>query len=174
MFNMFPATPATARLGEPLLQPNDTGRRGLGDIDCDMLADADEYGVARAPAKDMVMRRAARERGVKVKYHGGTISALCIDFEYTDPRPQGRREGEEGVIAAELEAYNRVTAQWESDLAEAAKKGELVPPKPQDPRTLLPDWSAPYEVVRWNGIEHLADFETKLYDLGFVPNGRGF
>ena len=36
-----------------------------------MLADADEFGVARAPAKEMIMRRAARERGVKVKYHGG-------------------------------------------------------------------------------------------------------
>jgi len=41
-----------------------------------MLADADEEGVARAKAPEEVMRRAARERGVKVVYHGGVTSAL--------------------------------------------------------------------------------------------------
>lgn len=76
LFNTFPATPATARLGEPEEKPEDDDRPGLGDVDCDMLADADEYGVARAPAKEMIMRRAARERGIKAKYHGGWISAL--------------------------------------------------------------------------------------------------
>jgi len=76
LFNLFPATPATARLGEPEQPPRDEDRPGLGDVDCDMLADADEYGVARRPAKEMIMRRAARERGVKAKYHGGWISAL--------------------------------------------------------------------------------------------------
>lgn len=73
---MFPATPATARLGEPATKPLDDEERGLGDVDCDMLADADESGKARMPAKEMIMRRAARERGVKVRYHGGWISAL--------------------------------------------------------------------------------------------------
>lgn len=76
LFNTFPATPSTARLGEPELMPDDDDKRGLGDIDCDMLADADEYGVARAPAKEMVMRRAARERGAKARFHGGSVSAL--------------------------------------------------------------------------------------------------
>lgn len=76
LFNMFPATPSTARLGEPEFKPADDDLPGLGDVDCDMLADADEYGVARAPAKEMIMRRAIRERGIKAKYHGGWISAL--------------------------------------------------------------------------------------------------
>ena len=76
MFNTFPATPATARLGEPEEKPADDDKPGLGDVDCDMLADADEYGNARSPAKEMIMRRAARERGAKAKYHGGWISAL--------------------------------------------------------------------------------------------------
>lgn len=76
LFNTFPALPSTARLGEPLEKPNDDDRRGLGDVDCDMLADADEYGNARAPAKEMIMRRAVRERGVKARFHGGSVSAL--------------------------------------------------------------------------------------------------
>ncbi len=64
LFNSWPATPRTARLNEPVNRPNDTDRRGLGDIDCDMLADADESGYARAPAREMIMRRAIREQGV--------------------------------------------------------------------------------------------------------------
>lgn len=76
MFNEFPASPATARLGGSTM---DDGRSGLGDVDCDMLADADEQGFARAQAPEEVMRRAARERGVKVVYHGGVTSALwCV------------------------------------------------------------------------------------------------
>lgn len=65
MFNTWPATPGTARLGEPVDRPTDSDRRGLGDIDSDMLADADEAGFARAPATEMVMRRASREQGVQ-------------------------------------------------------------------------------------------------------------
>ena len=73
MFDDYPALPSTARLGGKL---NDDGLGGGGDVDCDMLADADEAGVTRASAPEEVMRRAARERGVKVVYHGGVTSAL--------------------------------------------------------------------------------------------------
>ena len=82
LFNTWPATPATARLGEPAVKVEDAALRGLGDVDCDMLADADEYGVARSAAKEMIMRRAVRERGVKAKYHGGWISALWWVFDH--------------------------------------------------------------------------------------------
>ena len=73
MFDDYPASPATARHGGSLV---DDGIGGGGDVDCDMLADADEEGVARTKAPEEVMRRAARERGVKVVYHGGVTSAL--------------------------------------------------------------------------------------------------
>lgn len=73
MFNDYPVSPATARLGGSNI---DDGRGGQGDVDCDMLADADEQGRARVTASEEVMRRAARERGVKVVYHGGVTSAL--------------------------------------------------------------------------------------------------
>jgi hypothetical protein len=55
---------------------NEHGMSGIGDVDCDMLADADDMGVARSPARIEVRRRAARERGLKARYHGGWISAL--------------------------------------------------------------------------------------------------
>lgn len=73
MFNDFPPTSATARLGGSVV---DDGLSGLGDVDCDMLADANEEGVARVKAPEEVMRRASREKGVKVVYHGGVTSAL--------------------------------------------------------------------------------------------------
>ena len=78
MFDDWPGTPATSRLslpeGKGLVEQK--GSIELGDVDCDMLADADEYGRARSAAGEAVMRRAVRERGVKVKYHGGVYSAL--------------------------------------------------------------------------------------------------
>ena len=80
LFNLWPATPSTARKGEPEEKPEDDDLPGLGDVDCDMLADADESGRARSPAKEMIMRRAVREQGVKVRYHGGWISALWFVF----------------------------------------------------------------------------------------------
>jgi hypothetical protein len=75
MFDDYPSSPATARLGG-LVEHGGARMGGEGDVDCDMLADADEEGVARVSASEEVMRRAARERGVKVVYHGGVTSAL--------------------------------------------------------------------------------------------------
>ncbi|ODN86310.1 hypothetical protein L198_07328 [Cryptococcus wingfieldii CBS 7118] len=118
LFNTWPATPGTARLGEPGVKPDDGGERGLGDEDCDMLADAGEDGRARARGKEMVMRRAARERGVRVRYHGGWISALCIDLEYIDPRPQERQdEDDEAREAREAIAAAAAAAAAESESA---------------------------------------------------------
>lgn len=44
--------------------------RGFGDVDVDMLADADDLGYARAPATEEVRRRAATERGARTFFHG--------------------------------------------------------------------------------------------------------
>lgn len=76
LFNAFPPEPKHARVGEYALSDQDLELRGLGDIDCDMLADADIEGNARAPAREEIRRRAVRERGVKANFHGGWISAL--------------------------------------------------------------------------------------------------
>ncbi|WRT64911.1 uncharacterized protein IL334_001850 [Kwoniella shivajii] len=169
LFNTWPATPATARLDEPEHKPGDDNKPGLGDIDCDMLADAREDGTARKEAKEMVMRRAARERGVKVKYHGGWISALCIDLDYIDPRPENRKEAdykrkaiaEEAAKLAKPEDSNGGTS-------DAQSEEEFV-------GVVYPDWEqSPIEVVQWNDDEHLRDFERKIYDLGFKPSGPGF
>ena len=43
------------------------------DIDIDMLANADDEGVAVRPAPPAVRRRAALERGIKGFFHGGFV-----------------------------------------------------------------------------------------------------
>ncbi|TYJ56265.1 hypothetical protein B9479_002950 [Cryptococcus floricola] len=201
LFNTWPATPATARLGEPASKPADDELPGLGEEDCDMLADAGEDGRARAGAKEMVMRRAARERGVKVKYHGGWISALCIDLEYIDPRPQERqdedREAREAVAAAAAaESGESGSASPEAPVARATKdeshaegaetdvehakekekqEGEEEEEEPLWEGVVYPDWrQSPIEVVQWRDDEHLKTFEKTLYDFGFKPSGPGF
>lgn len=44
--------------------------RGFGDVDADMLADADDFGNARMPGTDEIKRRAATERGARCFFHG--------------------------------------------------------------------------------------------------------
>ncbi|RSH83812.1 hypothetical protein EHS25_005427 [Saitozyma podzolica] len=177
LFNTFPASPATARLGEPESKPEDEDKPGLGDVDCDMLADADEFGVARSPAKEMIMRRAVRERGVKTKYHGGWISALCIDLEYIDPRPQSRKDEDAVRKSQQDELRVERDREWEEHKSQLEASGEEVPERPEEePESpVYPDWTqSPFEVVQWSQDENLSGFERKIYDLGFKPSGPGF
>ncbi|ORY27091.1 mannosyltransferase putative-domain-containing protein [Naematelia encephala] len=182
LFNLWPATPATARLDEPAIKPADDDKPGLGDVDCDMLADADETGLARRPAKEMIMRRAARERGVKVKYHGGWISALCIDLEYIDPRPEERRRETELMIVEEKRWQGQANEAWEKlqreggeGVADLDRDEWIQARREADGRNIVPDWNkSPLEVVQWRDDEHLKDFEGQLYSLGFKPSGPGF
>ncbi|KLT45766.1 hypothetical protein CC85DRAFT_294986 [Cutaneotrichosporon oleaginosum] len=163
LFDTWPATPATARLHEPAKRPDDADRRGLGDIDCDMLADADEAGYARAPAQEMVMRRAAREQGVNMFFHGGLASPFCVGLDYADIRPQWRKDEEEAAQRAEDAQSAAAHAKWNAAAAAAERAGTPVPPPLEMPHTVKPDWSEPFEVVQWADDEHLAHFEQTLY-----------
>ncbi|KIR96527.1 hypothetical protein L804_06006 [Cryptococcus deuterogattii 2001/935-1] len=173
LFNTWPATSSTARLDEPERKPEDEDKRGLGDVDCDMLADAGEDGRARGEAKEMVMRRAARERGVKVRYHGGVVSALCIDLEYIDPRPKERQEED----AARRDALSASAALISESLPEStsADSDGTSPESEEWVGVVEPDWNqSPIEVVHWRDDEHLKSFENTIYDFGFKPSGKGF
>jgi hypothetical protein len=55
--------------------------RGADDVEADMLANAGDDGRAIMPASEEVRRRAAIERGLRPYFHGGAISALCIDIK---------------------------------------------------------------------------------------------
>ncbi|OXB37179.1 hypothetical protein LQV05_003825 [Cryptococcus neoformans] len=174
LFNTWPATPSTARLGEPERRPDDGDKRGLGDVDCDMLADAGEDGRARGEAKEMVMRRAARERGVKVKYHGGVVSALCIDLEYIDPRPKERQE-EDAARRAALSASASLSDSLPESTSADGDGTDDTSASEEWVGVVEPDWSqSPIEIVHWRDDEHLKSFEKTIYDFGFKPSGKGF
>ncbi|WWC87046.1 uncharacterized protein L201_001931 [Kwoniella dendrophila CBS 6074] len=180
LFNTWPATPSTARLDEPPTKPEDDDLPGLGDVDCDMLADSNEQGQARSPAKEMIMRRAVRERGIKVKYHGGWISALCIDLDYIDPRPEERKEADakRKQIAKEHEKSIKPDDPQviKPALTKTGDDGESEEEEEKEFEGIIyPDWEqSPIEVVQWRDDPHLSDFEQKIYDLGFKPSGPGF
>jgi alpha 1,2-mannosyltransferase len=65
---------ALAPYPDPVIRDGD-------DVEADMLANAKDDGRAIQPASSEVRRRAAYERGVRPFFHGGSISALCIDLK---------------------------------------------------------------------------------------------
>ncbi|KZT62802.1 glycosyltransferase family 71 protein [Calocera cornea HHB12733] len=76
----------------PEISPNrssyiDPTVRGPDDVEADMLANADDDGNCIQPAEPEVRRRAILEKGIRVFFHGGQWSALCIDFDWSDPHP---------------------------------------------------------------------------------------
>lgn len=107
LFQDWPPSPRTARLGQPLTKPSEDHLPGLGDIDCDMLADADEYGIARAPAKEEIRRRAAREFGIQSHYHEG----FCLAAAYGDPRSDERKDAEQREREAGLQE-GKIVPDW--------------------------------------------------------------
>ena len=66
----------------------DAVTRDADDVEADMLANADDDGWTIYPGNEEVRRRAALERGVRPFFHGGVISALCIDLRWEDPAPK--------------------------------------------------------------------------------------
>lgn len=124
------------------------GYRGPDDVEADMLANAWDDGRAIMPASDEVRRRAALERGLRPFFHGGVISALCIDVNFADPHGKPREAN---------------TVQ----LAPTAHKTA--------PNELGVDWGiSPLEVAQWNEDDRLKDIEDWMYDDGFIPNAAGF
>jgi len=129
----------------------DPALRGADDVEADMLANADDDGWAIYPGSEEVRRRAALERGVRPYFHGGVISALCIDLKWEDPTPKDNPRPKQLVKLGDQEklisAPNQLGLDWETP---------------------------PLEVVQWGDDDRLRGFEDKVYDLGFQPNGKGF
>lgn len=90
----------------------------LGDwgVEADMLANADENGKAIMDAPEPVRRRAALERGLIPFLHGGSVSAVCVDVRWEDPRTELEKTSEEGGNKGEIEWKNPLEiAQWNAD-----------------------------------------------------------
>lgn len=179
LFDSWPPQKGSDREGMDLDDPPvDKEEDRWGDIDCDMLADADDWGTARAPAPERTRRRAARERGAKAFVHGGSNSAFCIGLEYRDPRAPAVIEAEAAERQAASKEREAARARWAAEVVRLKQAGtpeQDLPPEPKsEEEQHLVDWDAsPIEEVHWNNMDQFRDFEKKIYDFGFQPSAKG-
>ncbi|KAM0790329.1 hypothetical protein ACM66B_003214 [Microbotryomycetes sp. NB124-2] len=133
------------------------------DVDADMLANAQNDGRAikfeNVPAP--VRRRAVVEKGLRPFFHGGWVSALCIDVKWEDPRT-----GDE--------------IRW---ARQAAMSAMVKPPSNLDDvdvsYTVSTDgvemkFEDPLSIEEWSVDSRLRDFEKTFFDEGGVLSAVGF
>ncbi|EJT50851.1 hypothetical protein A1Q1_07959 [Trichosporon asahii var. asahii CBS 2479] len=177
LFDSWPAKDGETREGMPATEPEKKEDDRWGDIDCDMLADADDYGTARAPAPERTRRRAARERGAKAFVHGGSNSAFCIGLESRAPRSPATIEADRAAKSLRQKEYEAEKARWAAEverLRQAGTPESELPPEPQNEDAGEVDWDAsPIEDVEWKNMDQFRDFEQRIYDFGFEPSAKG-
>ncbi|ORY81239.1 mannosyltransferase putative-domain-containing protein [Leucosporidium creatinivorum] len=129
------------------------------DTDCDQLANAGNDGRAISEAPPAIRRRAVLEKGLRPFFHGGWVSALCIDVKWVDPRT------EEELTWARIAAAG---ADFEGDLNEVdvsyTVSGDGVEIK----------FENPLEVLEWKDDPRLRYFEDAFFEEGGRVNGQGF
>lgn len=119
------------------------------------------------PAVAGVRYRAALERGVYTRFHGGVTSALCVDIHYEDNRtPQEK--------ALDL-AYEIKHPIFNDGKVKLEPKGHISHGKAPNGEPISINWDiSPLYVNWWRDEPRLANFEKFFYDEGGKPNGRGF
>ncbi|GAA5875087.1 hypothetical protein JCM16303_005003 [Sporobolomyces ruberrimus] len=146
------------------------------DIDCDMLANASDDGIALAPVPEgskgyRIRRRAVMEKGIRAFFHGGMWSAFCIDYKYEDPRT------EEQVQEAKMSvARNMLSSTHEGNksLEEVAKDVDVCYCAANDAFETRLCGEDLTEVVQWKDDPRLRGFEEAFFQEGGVLNGQGF
>ncbi|KAK4705368.1 hypothetical protein P7C70_g837, partial [Phenoliferia sp. Uapishka_3] len=129
------------------------------DVDCDMLANADHSGNAIAPAPPAVRKRAALEKGLVPFFHGGWISALCIDMRWDDPRTDDEIEAAKTAVSGKPTSADDDTV----DVSFTSSEDGL---------EIL--WKDPLQVLEWKDDVRLKDFEEVFFAEGGHLNGKGF
>ncbi|KDQ21097.1 glycosyltransferase family 71 protein [Botryobasidium botryosum FD-172 SS1] len=84
------------------------------DVEADMLANADDDGWGIQPATEEVRRRAAVERAIRPYFHGGVISALCIDMDW-DREPNLDKVGVPNELGIDWSHDPLEIVQWSAD-----------------------------------------------------------
>ncbi|KAM0752545.1 hypothetical protein T439DRAFT_286821 [Meredithblackwellia eburnea MCA 4105] len=114
------------------------------DVDCDHLANAQNDGRALSPAGPAVRKRAALEKGIRPFFHGGQVSALCIDMGWNDPRSDHDQ------------AIARMAAGATGD-PEKDKNIDISFTSADDGLEIL--WRDPLQILEWKDDVRLRDFE---------------
>ena len=143
------------------------------DIDCDMLANAQDNGLALGvvpPGEKgyRTRRRAVVEKGIRAGFHGGGYSALCIDYRYEDPRTTEQIDTTKLAVAQFSPNPKNLT------MGELAKEVDVCYCASGDgfeTRMCGQDWT---EVVSWADDPRLKGFEDAFFKEGGKLNGVGF
>ncbi|BGP20067.1 hypothetical protein JCM10213_003549 [Rhodosporidiobolus nylandii] len=144
------------------------------DVDCDMLANAGNDGIALGQVPDgpvgwRLRRRAVMEKGLRAGFHGGWMSALCIDYHYDDPRSdEDKNTAKLSVAAVSPNPENK-------PLGELARDVDIC-------YTAAPDgWESTWcsgedvlEIVQWKDDPRLRGFEEAFFREGGQLTGKGF
>ncbi|KAK4047491.1 hypothetical protein OIV83_005404 [Microbotryomycetes sp. JL201] len=132
------------------------------DVDADMLANAQNDGRAINPvAPPAVRRRAVIEKGLRPFFHGGWVSALCIDVRWEDPRTEDEiRWARQAAMSAMVKPPSNVD---EVDVSYTVST-DGVEMKFEDPLS----------IEDWSGDARLKDFEKTFFDEGGVLSAVGF
>lgn len=140
-----------------------------------MIANAASDGTAIVPARPGVRYRAALERGLWTRFHGGERSALCVDIHWDDPRTRVEKLADEAYEASHPRSPPPA-AEGEEKKEEESKPGRFTVGKDQKTGELVEiDWNvSPLIVGHWRDEPRLVDFEKNFYDEGGKPIGKGF
>lgn len=141
-----------------------------------VLANAASDGTAIGPARPGVRYRAALERGLWTRFHGGERSALCVDMHWDDPRTRAEKLADEAYGAAHPSAPLRSDATADEKKKFEEDKGRYTIGKDvKTGDTIEIDWKInPLLVASWKDEPRLIEFEQHFYDEGGKPTGKGF
>jgi len=132
-----------------------------------VIANAAADGTAIMPAVAGVRYRAALERGLFTRFHGGVTSALCVDIHYEDPRTSEER-------ARDL-MYEKQHPLMNDKKQKLEPKGQVTHGKAPEGDLIAIDWQVdPLYVNWWRDEPRLQEFEKYFYAEGGKPNGKGF
>jgi alpha 1,2-mannosyltransferase len=134
-------------------------------VEADMLANADTDGTAIMPAPEVVRRRAALERGLRPFLHGGSVSAVCVDIGWEDPRS-------DDDVETEALRYFAKHPEEEKQGGDNNLQDGLGFTEAMDGMRVK--WDNPVETLQWNDDPRLRDFEDRFYNGGGRTTGQGF
>ncbi|KAK4046908.1 hypothetical protein OIO90_006390 [Microbotryomycetes sp. JL221] len=132
------------------------------DVDADMLTNVQNDGLAlNKEASPAIRRRAVIEKGLRPFFHGGWVSALCIDVKWEDPRTgdeiRWAREAAKSVMIKPPAVIEDVDVSY-------TVSGDGVEIKFEDPLT----------VENWEQDPRLKQFESTFFNEGGVLSAVGF
>lgn len=127
------------------------------------------------PAVTGVRYRAAYERGLYTRFHGGSTSALCVDLHFEDPRTKAekaadlayekahpRKKAKPEVQENKKEEGDHTQEKAESEFEES--KGMITYGKGIDGEEIEINWDvSPVIIGYWRDEPRLKDFEQHLY-----------